>query len=135
MRLWVPVHVKTISSVLPEKQLFKVCLEFDLGKDGEHGNVSLLSIKLITVSSELKVPEALELLTQVPIFLWDCSLDCIDNCRELFISHISDLGPHLSQMDIKSLTNVQAVPRWWLNEEPAADDVAGATRAGKNNVA
>ena len=129
------MDVETIGSVLSEKQFFKVCLELYFGKSGKHGNVSLLSIKLIAMCSEFKVPKALELLAQVLVFLRYCSLYGIHNCSELFICHILDFDPHLRQVYIKSLTDVQAVSCRWLDQEPAADDVAGASWAGEYNVA
>ena len=134
MWLWVPVHVETIGSILFKEQLFKECLELYFGKSGKHGNIRLLSIKLIAMCSEFEVPEALELLAQVLVFLWDCSLDGIHNSSELFFCHVLHFDPHLGQMYIKSLTNVQAVLCRWLDKEPAADDVAGAARAGEYNV-
>ena len=69
MWLCVPVDVETIGSVLSEKQLLEVCLELYFGKSGKHGNVSLLSIKLIAMCSKFEVPEALEFLAQVLVFL------------------------------------------------------------------
>ena len=134
MRLWVPVHVETIGSILSKEQLFKECLELYFGKSGKHGNVRLLSIKLIAMCSKFEVPEALELLAQVLVFLWDCSLDGIHNSSEVFFCHILHFDPHLGQMYIKSLTNVQAVLCRWLDKEPAADDVSGAARAREYDV-
>ena len=135
MRLRVPVNVEAIGSVITEQQFLEECLELYFDKSVKHGNISLLSIKLVAMGSEFKVPEALELLTQVLVFLWDCGLDGIDICSELFICHILDLDPHPRQVYIKSLTNVQAVLCGWLDKEPAAYDVAGAARAREHNVA
>ena len=134
MWLWVPVHVETIGSILSKEQLFKECLELYFGKSGKHGNIRLLSIKLIAMCSKFEVPVALEFLAQVLVFLWDCSLDGIHNSSEVFFCHVLHFDPHLGQMYIKSLTNVQAVLCRRLDKEPTADDVAGAARAGEYNV-
>ena len=104
MWLRVPVYVKTIGSVLFEKQLLEEFLEFYFGKCGKHSNVSFLSIELIAMGSEFEVPEALELLIQVLVFLRNRGLYGIHYCSELFICHVLDFDPHLGQMHIKSLT-------------------------------
>ena len=54
-------------------------------------------------------PEACEFLVQVFVFLRDRSLDSIHICAEFFIGHISYFGPHLSEMNVKSFANVEAV--------------------------
>ena len=69
MRLRVPVHVQTISTIRLEEKFLEVCLKLSFSKAFKHGDLRILSIELITMSTELIGPEANEFLIQVLIFL------------------------------------------------------------------
>jgi hypothetical protein len=47
VRLRVPVHVETISTVRLEEKFLEVSLKLSFSKGFEHGNIRFLSIELI----------------------------------------------------------------------------------------
>ena len=134
MRLRVPVHVKTISTVWLEEKFLEVRLKLCLCKGFKHGNLGLLSIKLIWMSGELVTPESIEFLIQVLVFLRNWGLDWTHICGKNIICHFSDFGPHPCEENVKSFTDVLAVLSRWLDKEPSADDVSCWAWTWENNV-
>ena len=100
MGLRVEVQIQPIRLIWLKEKPLKVLLKLSLSKRFEHGNISLLSIKLILVSAKFFSPETFKLFILVLVLLRHGGDHGTDIRIELFIAELRNFCTHLSEMYI-----------------------------------
>ena len=69
------MHVETISTIGSEEKFFEILSELTLCNCAQQSNLGLLTIKLVLVSGDLTLPEAIELFIRALVFFGNDGMD------------------------------------------------------------